>query len=530
MERKSIYKDEYLELFEYSGGVYLETFKKGYSIEGFNSILENQPNIEITSFTVMKTAILDAPLPPQKIGGFKERIIIEITDHALKAFIIFNLVKEELDLTNREALVRETAARLREKGIVYGINRDLFTRELSGGRRYLIAEGMPAVNGQDCIITMYELQDARPIIQGDGKADFYDLRLINRVNTGDWLGERLEATEGIPGRTVKGEVLTPEKGKNIALNYDKKSVAEVHSEGKTTLYSKINGAVSYSDGRITVANYLEITGDVNFSIGNIDFDGYLTIKGTVLDGFSVVASKDIEINGDLGLGNVKEIISTGGSIFIRGGIAAKTRPLVKAASDIFVKFADNVELVSGKNVYIGFYCINSTVTAREVIVGSSRGRIIGGSITAEARVSVPIIGSNVEKKTIVEVKGFDRKQILDDLDEATEKAGALKSEQALLKSRISGMGDSKKLNPFQLKEYNQLIERMLQVKDELKETEENKKALSAYLRIRGEGEIVISKKVYRNSLLILKDTVIEVGSNMLSVSYFIQDGKVKELN
>jgi uncharacterized protein (DUF342 family) len=98
--------------------------------------------------------------------------------------------------------------------------------------------------------------------------------------------------------------------------YDRESVREVYENGVTTLYSLRNGAVNYRGDRINVSNYLEINQDIDFKTGNIDFDGYLTVKGSVEDGFSVLANKDIEILGVLGIGSVKEILSRNGSIYI----------------------------------------------------------------------------------------------------------------------------------------------------------------------------------------------------------------------
>jgi len=90
------------------------------------------------------------------------------------------------------------------------------------------------------------------------------------------------------------------------------------------LYALKDGAVHYVDGSIAVYDVLEINGDVDFNTGNIDFNGYVNIKGTVEDNFSVKAEKDIEIGGVYGIGGVKLIESTGGSIYIRGGVAGKT--------------------------------------------------------------------------------------------------------------------------------------------------------------------------------------------------------------
>lgn len=107
------------------------------------------------------------------------------------------------------------------------------------------------------------------------------------------------------------------------MHYDKNSVREERKGGVTYLYALKSGAVHYEGDRISVSNHLEIDGDVDFKTGNINFDGFVTIKGTVADGFSVVAVKDVEILGTIGIGSVKEVVSKEGSIYIKGGIAGK---------------------------------------------------------------------------------------------------------------------------------------------------------------------------------------------------------------
>jgi len=64
----------------------------------------------------------------------------------------------------------------------------------------------------------------------------------------------------------------------------------------------------------------------------------VTIKGTVADGFSVVAVKDVEILGTIGIGSVKEVVSKEGSIYIKGGIAGKNKAVIKAKKDVYTKY------------------------------------------------------------------------------------------------------------------------------------------------------------------------------------------------
>ncbi|MCX7709950.1 MAG: FapA family protein [Clostridia bacterium] len=528
MDGPNIFSNEYLRIFSISGDVFIETFKKGFSPDQLFSILSSHPEINMTSFNAVRTALTQAPKPPDKIGTLKERISIEVLEGGLKATVSFNLSKEELSMDHRPQLMMETVNKLKEKGIVFGIkSADVFNGDLQSGKPYIIAEGIPPVNGTDSVIKMYELMESKPEIHQDGKVDFYELKLINRVNKGDWLGERLDATPGIPGQSVLGKEIKALDGKTLNLNYDKNTVREVAAAGKTVLYSRNSGAVNFLDGRITVSNHLDINGDVDFRTGNIKFDGYVTIKGTVADGFYVEATKDIEVNSLLGLGHVKGIVSKQGSIFIKGGIASKSLVEIKAAKSVFTKFADNAMITCGETAHIGFYCINSVIKAREVIVEASNGHIIGGKICAEIKVSAANIGSEFEKRTEVEITGFNRNTLKDNLDSVFHTISELKKEQQRIKQSIAQFEGTAQLMPMQRKELDDGLERMGSIKLEIKELEEQRKNIANYLKARGDGEIAIYKKIYPNSVLIINKTRLEITVVTPSGSYYIQDGELK---
>ena len=71
----------------------------------------------------------------------------------------------------------------------------------------------------------------------------------------------------------------------------------------------------------------------------------MSVKGTVEDNFSVVASNDLEILGDYGVGAADKISSREGNIYIKGGIAGKNRPLYavrKSLCQIFIRYNGRV--------------------------------------------------------------------------------------------------------------------------------------------------------------------------------------------
>lgn len=515
----TIYNDEYLRITSENRDVYLETYKRGFDINKLSQILARHPEITMTNTNVLRNSILKAPVQPQIVGELKERINLEISSDGLTATVTFNLSLSELQDTSKDSLVQETVALLSRKEIIYGINLNIFREKLEPGKPYVIAKGIKAIDGADAVVTMYELMESKPEIGEDGKVDFYDLKLINRVNPGDWLGERIEPTEGKPGKTVKGEVIRPVRGKTYPLHYDRNTVREVSSPGKTVLYSRLSGAVNYNDGKVAVSNHLEIKGDIGISTGNIKFDGYLTINGTIHDGYSVEATKDIEINGNYGLSNIKSLVSTEGSIFIKGGVSAREMVKISAAKNIFVKFADNVKIVCGESAHIGYYSLNSNIVAKNVVFDSSNGKVIGGSIKSEIRVSVPYCGSDKERRTTIEVTGFDRQALVVRLEHVLNEISMKRLEQKKLKQySLSGPEYSPQLPGAS--------DNLFRIKEDIKALEEERKALSLYLKTKGNGEIEISRHIYPNCSVTLGGSTIEITETLMNMTFILKDGQI----
>lgn len=160
--------------------------------------------------------------------------------------------------------------------------------------------------------------------------------------------------------TVKSEVVKAEKGKPGKIIYDRKRITEKDFVDKVCLYSKFNGALKIdAKGFLSVANHM-VVDNVNYSTGNINFDGSVTINGTIEDGFSVIATEDIEIKGLRGIGCIKEIISTGGNVLIGGGINGRDKSTIKA-KNIASKYISNAIICAESTVNVRHYILNSIV-------------------------------------------------------------------------------------------------------------------------------------------------------------------------
>ncbi len=529
MQQGNVFSSEYISITRRQEDFYIESFKKGMTLEQFNRLMSEHPEIKVTSILPIRNALVNAPRAPEKFGEAKERITIEISEDELKAYLTLCVDEEALTGAGKSELFKEVMRKLKEKGISFGIKNTVLLGNLSNHKQILVAEGVAPVDGSDSVIRMYELDEIKPEVKEDGNVDHYELSLINRVNVGDWLGERTDPGEGTPGRTVKGSTVLPGKGNMLPIFYDRNTVREEYNNGKTILYARINGAVHYDGDRIGVSNHLEISSNVDFKTGNIDFDGFLTVKGSIEDSFSVEASKDIEILGDFGLGSVKDIISREGSVFIKGGIAGKNKAVIRSKKNIYTKFVSDTTLICDGSVHVGFYCINSNIRAKEVILDSPKSQIIGGNIEADIRVSAAIIGSSSEKRTIITVHGFDRTAMKSHADKISTVIETLKAELAKAKQEVAVYTNTSGLSRDQMLSFERIREKYFDIKDKLRLLEEERKTINGYLRTMGDGEISALKKIYPNSALTIKGQSREVNKELLGTRLFVQDGQLKEL-
>jgi len=526
MEHKIIYSNDYIRITRQADDLYIESFKTGFTLDEFSRILEIHPEIKLVSFIAAKNSIVNAPVKPTKFAEIKERVKIDISNDGLKAYVTLCVPDNDLKFSKLD-VIKEVLKKLSDTGIVFGLKQDVLLNSLTNGTPILIAEGLIPINGEDSKITMYQLKEPKPEAKEDENVNYYDLCLINKVLKGEWLGERIDATKGIPGKSVKGSIIQAIPGKQHPILYDKNSVKEVSEGTKTVLYSTRSGAVNYDGDKIFVSNHVEIPNNVDFTTGNIDFDGYVTVKGSVEDNFSVYAQNDIEILGDYGAGGINEIESKGGSIFIKGGIAGKNKAIIRSRKNIYTKFVSDSCIICEGIVHIGFYCLNSTIIAKQVILDSPKGQIIGGNIKAEISVIASIIGSTREIRTNIYVKGFNRASVKDSLESLVISIAEYKKKLIKVGYEMSLRSVSDNDNN-QNKDLDIIKENFYEIKKKIHELEEEKRLISTYLKTRGEGEVTIIKKAYPNTKIEINGAAIDINKPITGTTYYYLNDTINE--
>ncbi|WP_153122872.1 DUF342 domain-containing protein [Peribacillus tepidiphilus] len=500
-----ILQNEHFSIVENGGKIYVIVTKPGYPLILLNKLINQYPRLAVTKFMALKEALENGTGEQVEIGELKPEVECMISRDYMTAKIKLNIIESQLKEHYSE-YVSKVLDVLHLNNVREGILVQVLQQELIAGKEILIAKGIEPINGNNAIITYFTCSDRKPTIREDGKADYYDMNFIDEVKKGDWLGEKIPATSGKPGKTVTGELILPKKGKDKKLQYDIKTVTEIEEDGKTVLRALVDGVVEFHNGKIGVGDHLIIEGDVGVETGNIDFKGSITVKGIIKEGFSVTATKDVSIMSEIGISGIKKIESLSGDVFIKGGIFGKGSSVVKAAKNIFVKYSNEAILEAGENINIGYYSVGSTLRAKNIFTDDQKGKLIGGVIEARGKIRTAIIGNQMQRKTILHVQGFDREKLKRDLDDLLNKYREKMLQVEKLKRKLEVFESFlDQLNAVQHSQYIEVKRDFDKIMIEIFQLEDKRKSIMSMLEIKGEGEISIGKIAFPDTMLKIKN-------------------------
>jgi len=316
----------------------------------------------------------------------------------------------------------------------------------------------------------------KPLVSKDGSVDYKGGGRFPFIREGNIAAVWFLPTKGQkPGVNIFGNPITPQDGVDIELtlgdyfefedsNYNKRKVK--------LLKAKCSGLLKIKKSEVTVQPVFE-TERVDYATGNIDFDGTIVIKETILDGFMVKCSKDIQIRG--GLGACK--IECGGDAIIDGGINGRGQGSIKAGGNVYIKYAENCVIQAKKSIYIGTHSVLSTLWAKdEIRVGLNRvkGRVIGGILYAWNSIKTGIVGSERAAYNVFLWLGIDREIALQ-IEELEKQIAKVKVYITNLQSKIENMKNEDAANQvnFQetkeqkLKELNGLVQSLNELNEKL---------------------------------------------------------------
>ncbi|MCL2126040.1 MAG: FapA family protein [Oscillospiraceae bacterium] len=513
-----------------SDGVYLEIFKERGAGEPLDRAAAaayiRRKNITGIDDNAYKTVVVGNAgrtkiAPPQQESFVGEDISVEISKDESEARIML-LAPEPGGAAIDIAAAKQ---KIIDAGVVHGLDEQAL-EEFLARRDYrdscVVATATPPIDGADGKLIYHFNKDertARPKEIDGGRVDYKSLDLFEPVSKDQVLVERVLATEGTPGTTVKGRPLkqkhgkdtTMPKGKNVNINAEKTEMSAINS-----------GMVELIKGIVTVSNMYNIEGDVGPAIGNIDFDGSVNVSGNVMAGYSVKASGGVVIGGVV---EAAEVIA-GGSVEVKRGMQGMDKGRIEAGGAISMLYIERGTAIAGGSVTVDA-CIHSVIEAGGGLYAKGkRGGIIGGRVSAATEVIANTIGSVSQTQTEVEVGGMPQKrERIAFIEKDTER---LDGELIKLDQLDAYLQKTKeKLDPATWdKLYLSGIENRRIYKELLEEYAVESVSLQNELEHATEGKVHVFDTAYRGARIVISSDTYRVNDDIQYATFKYRDGQV----
>lgn len=431
--------------------------------------------------------------------------------------------------------IEDLQKELRKVDVVFGID-EVFLQKIIDeslfNEDHLVAKGREPILGEDSRKEFFfdiNPKEPKPVVNQDGSVDHYNLDTVLQVEAGTVLARMIPPTKGMSGMTVTGKELKTREGRDFPL---RAGYNVIPSDSGLDLIAKIAGSPKLIGNKIHISTQYVIETDVDFSTGNIEFNGDVLVKGAVLDGFSVKASGDVDVKG-----NIKNaIVEAGGTVNALGGIVAKEKGHVKAGVNVNAIFIESANVEAGQNVDVKRAIMHSRVKAGNAIFcQEGKGLIVGGELSAGYLLQAKEVGSEYATKTLIETgKRQQLKTLIDELsdefDKCRENFNKLYQSEKKLQESLSVLAanpaDAAKADQMKLlvgktiEAKNQVMERIRQIK------EEKNVAIEQLEKVRA-PRVSIAGDIYPGVEIILDGYKFKVERAMMRATFFESDGKVK---
>jgi uncharacterized protein (DUF342 family) len=318
---------------------------------------------------------------------------------------------------------------------------------------------------------------------------------------------------------IFGDTVAAKPGKPIMIPAGKNT--QIIDEHK--VISLIDGQFTMTGNKMTVMPTIEIKGDVDLSTGNINFNGSVVIRGSVQMVFEVKSEGDIEIYGNISGGTVE-----GKNITIKAGIQGMQRGIVRAKEDVKASFAENAQIVAGRDIVISEAVLHSNLSAgKKIVVQGKRGMIAGGTAIAGEEILVKVAGNQMDTITKLEV-GIN--PMLREEYAGTKKA--LKKSEEELDQAKKALNVLKAVNPDDLplakKELLlRLTKSQFPLAGEVKNFKDKLAKIEAEFENLKSGRIKVADIAYPGVKIIVRSVVKQIKSQTQHCTFSEENGEVK---
>lgn len=449
---------------------------------------------------------------------------LRVSANKLNAFLKFMPENGEEDFAVPQVLEHLQAA-----GIKYGINEASLQQMLEQrlwNKEILVACGQEPARGTDGQVEYFFDPHPKlaPKLNPDGSVDYRNLNLTQNVVAGQQLARLIPPGKGAEGMDIFGNVLAAPSGKAARLLKGKNT--NYADDEKTILKADVDGNVKLDrSGFVEVEAAFKIQSNVDFNTGNIDVKGDLVIAGDIKAGFKVKASGNVEVGGTV----EDAVVESEGTILVKGGFVGDGKGLVKADSDVILKFVHGQKVIAGGNIHIheesiqGDLCASGSIYAHD-----GKGIVIGGVLQAAKCAEVRIAGNIHYAKTeiiVAEKSGMRERlaQLTRDLAGLDAKLNEITEKMTVLMAKSSKI----KLSPSDENAFrvlDKLSADICTTRDSM--ASELKDIETRLQELRKVSYIKILKKIYPGAVLKIAGIIREVNEELGPSQFRVVNGQI----
>ena len=432
---------------------------------------------------------------------------------------------------NSKLKSREVYNEINKHKVIYELKKGIidsaikkFTETGNTVHNVLISEGKPVTNGVDGSVKfLVDLENkALPKISNSGDVNFKDVSFFTKVKPNTPLAKLIKPTLGVDGIDVHNNAIHSVDGKAAVLPIGANTQASKEESG--VLVSTIEGIVSKDKGLIRVDELMVVPHNVDYETGNIEYEGSVLIHGDVKEGFEVKAGGNVDIEGCL----EDCTLIANGNVFVKQGFTGHHKGQVQCAGSFASSYIHNQtvkamgEIVISKELYDSQIYSHTTVTA-----GGNPHSISGGHISALIGISANVVGN--ESGTLTKLEVGKNKLIEDKIKLNHENNQKVKKKIEFLAENIKHLENDlnfyKKLPEHQIKLLNRTQRAKEFLERRLAENTDNINKMQASIYYDDNCEITV-RKVYPNTVIIIKDIVLRIDEIMERKTFRLVDGLI----
>lgn len=323
---------------------------------------------------------------------------LEISEDKMHAFLTMHPPR----FGGKQVSIEEATEFLKQNGVKFGIDEHAVVSIINESKylvKTLVATGRRPTNGTHGYIRILFDYSGKPKLASEskGKVDYKNIHVIQSVNAGDMIAEKVEPNTGEIGMNVLGEEIPNEKG--ISGEWKLGTNCRL-SDDKLQLFATLSGRPVFSkDGTIGVDEVCQLE-NVDYSTGNVDFPGTVVVEGSVADNFTLRTQGSLYVKKSVG----RVFLYAEKDIYLSGGVMGRNGGFIEAGGNIYARFIEQGTVKAKGSIYIESSSFHSDLTAGDsIFLQGERGELIGGNAIAGKSVEASKIGAVVETKTDITV-------------------------------------------------------------------------------------------------------------------------------